>query len=467
MANEMSVTSKKSIAQAANMTNAASPAEKPNVLWIFSDQHRADAMSCAGDPNIATPRLDRLAREGTRFTEAYSNTPICSPFRACLFTGRYATSHGVISLHRPPKPGLAMLAEELQAAGYDTSYMGKWHLSGGAAPSHFVSPHFRPGWDEWLGWENSNEPWATKYATGGFPLPVRTLKGYQTDALTDLTVNWLKRRAPDRPWFHVVSIEPPHEPHDAPGIDMEPFRDKPLQLPPNVPAELARDEGYLAKRRAYYAQIANLDRNVGRMLDALEASGQAERTIVFYFSDHGDMMGSHGRMGKSRPEVESSRIPLIVRYPEHVPAGREADGLISGVDLLPTLLGLLGLPVPDYAEGGDLSEFVRGEREDGADEVLLQFEHNFFETRPEQTFRTLIRDGWHYTCFLTEGPGGLHQLRADPHQLDNRIADPACADVREKLHRALFGKLDGIGDDFPVRLQRYRAAGGPLPSERP
>jgi arylsulfatase A-like enzyme len=258
-----------------------------------------------------------------------------------------------------------------------------------------------------------------------------------------------------------VSIEPPHGPHDAPEIDLELFREKALRLSPNVPNSKSSDEHYLETVRAYYAQIANLDRNIGRILDALEESGQADHTIVFYFSDHGEMMGSHGRMGKSRPEAGSSRIPLIVRYPGVIPAGRETDGYISGVDLLPTLLGLLGATVPDYAEGVDLSSFVRGECSDGAHETLLQFEHNFYDSQPKQTFRTLIRSGWHYTCFLTEGPSALYNLIEDPHQLDNRIGDPECAAVREELHHRLERKLAQLGDNFFDRMSAKR--GNPAP----
>ena len=130
----------------------------PNILWIFSDQHRACAMGCAGDPNIETPNLDNLASDGTRFSNAYSTCPLCSPFRATLYTGQYIHRHGVISLFRPLLPNVGkQLPEALQAGGYRTSHMGKWHLSGGDCPCHYVSPFFRPGWDDWAGWENSND----------------------------------------------------------------------------------------------------------------------------------------------------------------------------------------------------------------------------------------------------------------------------------------------------------------------
>ncbi|MCC2684229.1 MAG: hypothetical protein K0R75_1128 [Paenibacillaceae bacterium] len=427
---------------------------KPNVLWIFSDQHQAQAMSCYGDENIHTPNLDRLAAEGARFTRAYSNTPLCSPFRTSLYTGQYITTHGVVSLHVPflRQPGQKMLAEVLQENGYHTSHMGKWHISGGAAPTAFVPPYFRPGWDDWSGWENSNRPWETWYTEGDAP-KLKVLPGYQTDALTDMTVEWIGKQPADRPWFHVVSIEPPHPPNTAPEKYEAMFRDKPLKFLPNVPTDHRKRAKIEETARLYYAQIANLDDNVGRMLTALEEAGQLDNTIVFYFSDHGDMMGSHGDMGKSQPEQESSNIPLIVRYPKRIQPGTVSDAYISGVDFMPTLLGMLGIAPPEGMDGEDLSPAVYGERQDGARNVLLQYEKSFYAPAPEKSFRTLLQDEWKYTCFLTKGPAQLFYLQDDPYELNNRIHDPACAEIRGRMHEELRAKLAAFGDDFLSRME--------------
>jgi arylsulfatase A-like enzyme len=433
------------------------PVDKPNILWIFSDQHRAAASGCYGDPNIDTPHLDRLAVEGVRFTNAYANTPICAPFRACLYTGQYITTNRVISLHRPLLSPQPVLPEILQANGYHTSHMGKWHLSGGAAPSHFASPFFRPGWDDWLGWENSNDPMATEFARGSHPLPRRTLNGYQTDALTDHTITWLNQQPPDRPWFHVVSIEPPHPPNIAPEPYMALFRDKPLEYRPNFAHDHPERDKFEAVLRGYYAQIKNLDDNIGRILAALEDTGQLDNTIIFYFSDHGDMMGSHGRMHKSRPEQESANIPLIVRYPARIPQGMVSDALISSVDFAPTLLGLLEMPVPESMEGQDLSATLRGKRTDGAEMVLLQYENSFFAETPETKFRAVRAGHWLYTVFFITGPAQLFDLDADPYQLHNLIDSPDHSAVRQQLHDQLAAKLDTLKDDFFARANTWQA----------
>jgi arylsulfatase A-like enzyme len=427
---------------------------KPNILWIFSDQHRAHALGCYGDDNIQTPNLDRLATEGMRFTRAYANTPLCAPSRATLYTGKYATSHGVVSLHIPLLPGHRTLPEVLREYGYHTSHMGKWHLSGGAAPCAFVSPFFRPGWNDWCGWENSNRPWETQYTTGDNPRPLKTLPGYQTDALTDLTVEWIRNQPADRPWFHVVSLEPPHPPHTAPEKYEAMFRDKPLKLRPNVPETHPNRDRFIADLRRYYAQIANLDDNVGRIVEALEQTGQLDDTIIFYFSDHGELMGSHGMTGKGRPEEESVNIPLIIRYPKRVPRGKVSHAYISMVDMMPTLLGMIGADIPEGVEGADLSDTVFGRREEGADAVLLQHEHTFFTPTPKSAFRSILTNDWSYTCFLVEGPSQLFNLHEDPYQMRNLIREPGFAEVREELHAKLAAKLKELGDDF---LQRANA----------
>ena len=423
---------------------------KPNVLWIFSDQHSANALSCYGDPNVETPNLDRLAAEGMRFTNAYSTCPLCSPFRATLYTGQYIHRHGVISLFRPLLPAVGrQLPEVLRDHGYHTSHMGKWHLSGGDCPCHFVSPYFRPGWDDWLGWENSNDFFNTTYSVGDHPHPLRTLDGYQTDALTDLMVAWLRERARmDRPWFHVMSIEPPHSPNIAPDPCMAMFRSKPLEFRPNFALDHPKRDIFERNLRGYYAQIKNLDDNIGRVLAALEETGQLEDTTIWYFSDHGDMMGSHGRTQKSRPEQESANIPLIVRDPGGAPPGRATDALIGAVDFMPTLLGSLGLPIPDTVQGDDLSGLLHGATDRGADSTLIQYDRPYYPEMPDRVFRAIRWDRWLYSVFLTEGPTQLFDLESDPYEMENLVDSPGHIDVRRTMHGRLRERLREVADGF-------------------
>lgn len=428
--------------------------QRPNVLWLFSDQHRECAMSCSGDPNADTPNLDRLASEGIRFTNAYANTPICSPFRACLYTGQYMTTHGVNCLFKPLLPVQPELPEVIRRAGYHTSHMGKWHLSGGDCPSHFVSPYFRPGWDDWMGWENSNRPFRTEYGRGPMPVPLYTMEGYQTDVITDMTIEWIREYKKDKPWFHVMSFEPPHPPNEAPQEYMRLYQDRKLVYRDNFAHDHQKRDVFETRLRGYYAQISNMDYNIGRVLDTLEATGQIENTIVFYFSDHGSMMGSHGRLHKQVPEEESAHIPLIVRYPRLIPQGAVTDALISSVDFMPSLLGLLGIDVPRTVEGEDLSSVLTGERRSGSDGVLIQFDRSFFDySEDHETHYRSIRQGdWKYTVHWFEDRSRMFNLAEDPFELRNVIHHAEYAEMRGRLHKQLESKLREIGDDFLLSI---------------
>jgi arylsulfatase A-like enzyme len=427
--------------------------KRPNILFIFSDQHRAQAMSCAGDQNVFTPNIDRLASEGVRFTNAYSSSPMCAPARACLYTGQYITTHGVNCLFKPLLPRQPVLAEVLREAGYHTSHMGKWHLSGGDCPSHFVSPYFRPGWDDWMGWENSNRFFATEYGVGPMPMPIVTMDGYQTDVITDMTIDWIRNREAESPWFHVMSFEPPHPPYQAPDRYMEMMEEREIVFRPNVPHD-RRGVDLKRSLRGYYAQIRNMDDNIGRILDMLDETGRRDDTIVVYFSDHGSMLGSHGRMHKEVPEEESSNIPLIFRCPGTVASDRVSDALIGIVDIMPSLLGLVSVPVPETVEGSDLSALIAGDTDEGPESLLIQFDRAFFDYNENHdlTTRTIRTGPWKYTLHYEAERSRMFDLESDPYELTNLIASPEHASVRADLHARLARELESIGDPFLKNL---------------
>ena len=424
--------------------------QRPNILFLFSDQHRAAAMSCAGDPNVQTPTLDQLAAEGVRFTNAYANSPMCAPFRASLYTGQYINNHGVNCLFKPLLTEHPVLPELLQAHGYHTSHMGKWHLSGGDCPSHFVSPYFRPGWDDWMGWENSNRPFQTEYSCGDMPLPIYQMDGYQTDVISDMTIDWIKNYSGNKPWFHVMSFEPPHPPFEAPPAYMERFADADIIFRDNVDRDSPKIEHYRRSLRAYYAQITNMDDNIARIIQCLKDTQQIDNTIICYFSDHGEMHGSHDRMHKEVPEQESSNIPFIVRYPPAVKAGLVNEAFISVVDFMPSLCGLLDIPVPDYVDGEDLSRCFDGSDRNGSEIILHQFDRPFFsfEEHHELHYRGIRFGDWKYIVHYHRERSRLFNLKDDPYEMHNRIQDPDCAEIIQDLEQRLRLKLDAIGDDF-------------------
>lgn len=434
--------------------------KKNNVLWIFSDEHRASAMSCMGDDNIQTSHLDQLAKEGILFKRAYSNSPLCSPFRACLVTGKYASQHGVTSLH-VPLINQKSIAQTMKEFGFNTSYLGKWHMSGGAAPSHFVSGYFYKGFDSFIGWENSNRFFGTEYynsITNTNPQKPETLPKYQTDALTDLAIESIMEEDQDTPWFKVVSYEAPHPPHVdqndiesyqkeyAPKEYLDMFQAESLVLRPNVKGT---DEEILLTReklKAYYAAIKNLDDNIGRLVESLKESGQYENTTIFYFSDHGDFFGSHGKGGKSWAEEESSNIPLIISSPNQIKGGEISNKLFSGIDIAPTMLGMLGLPTPTEMSGMDLSHIVSGNIGQDREEVLIQLDRNFYAAnRINMRYRALVTERYKY-IFKQKGKEEiLYDLEQDPYELQNVAAT---SDITSKMKEHLKNILCVIEDEF-------------------
>ena len=442
--------------------------QRPNVLWIFSDEHRAQAMGCSGDVNVSTPYLDKLADGGCRYEHAYSCAPLCSPFRACLLSGKYINEHGVHSLHIP-LANQKLIAETMQEYGYRTSYYGKWHISGGAAPSHFVSGYYRKGFDEFVGWENSNRFFETTYCTDNDANPQKpqTLGGFQTDALTDLALEGLKKNIhQERPWFQIISYEAPHPPDVQDDTDIDEYcrqyapadylrrlEQREIVLRKNVSCSSEEMPRLIRRLKAYYAAIENLDDNIGRLCQYLERAGQLDNTIIFYFSDHGDFFGSHGRYGKTRAEEESSGIPLIVHWPAAIAPHQVRTELFSGVDIAPTMFGLLGLPVPSYCSGMDLSHQPLGQRGKDREALLIQFDRLFYNSHPTASrFRALVVPDYKYIYYQNGNREVLYDLKNDPYELENLAGRDNFQETRRTLKQQLLQTLYAVNDDFAQQI---------------
>jgi arylsulfatase A-like enzyme len=293
---------------------------RPNVIWVFGDQHRSFAIGCNGDPNAHTPNMDILSGTGVNFDHAVSSFPLCCPFRGSL-TGRYA-HHCVPGHEYPLPPSQATITAPFREAGYQTAYFGKWHLDGfhereGRAAMHIVPVDRRGGFDIWIGYENNNSQWdCWVHGGSGKDAFHYRLPGYETDELTNLLIKYLKDRGEEakagkgRPFFAVLSVEPPHDPNLAPAEFARKYNGGQLQLRPNVPAVEWVQQQARRELAGYYAQIENLDWNGGRVRKVLQDYGLRFNTYILLFSEHGDMMGSHGQFRKTTPYEESIRIPI-------------------------------------------------------------------------------------------------------------------------------------------------------------
>lgn len=432
-----------------------SESTKKNMIWIFGDQLRGQALSYMGDPNSRTPFLNELSLEATTFTQAVSGCPWSTPFRGSLLTSKY--NHQ--SVYKTPQylsRDLPLITDVFKQHGYLTAYFGKWHLFGHNSRT-FVPRADRGRFDIWLGYENNNnqyDSWIHGHDIWGRNDQVadaEKLQKYETDALTDRLIDFLERRPKDQPFFAILSVQPPHDPFMAPPEYMSHFDPNAVILRPNVPMNEEACEKYRRDLAGYYAQIENLDFNVGRVMNALKSMNLLDSTNLAFFSDHGDCHGSHGYVRKSSPWEEAIRIPCIFR-----PAGgkgkkRFSDASFNHVDFAPTSLGLCEIDKPDWMSGRDFSYEILDDRPMPDKEPESAFLQHIFRkrfdclNRPWRGVRT--RDGWKY--IVLEGqPIMLFNLREDPFELTNLVYLDQYNDQRERLQSILNKWINKTGDNF-------------------
>ena len=315
------------------------PNKPPNVVLVFADQWRAQAFGYAGDPNVQTPNLDALARRSVNCTHAVSGCSVCSPARASLLTGQYPLTHGVFVNDVELGQDATSIAQAFSAGGYDTAYIGKWHVNG-RGRSSYIPPERRQGFEYWKVLECTHDYNHSAHYAGDSDEQL-VWEGYDALAQTRDAQAYLRDRG-DKPFLLVLSWGPPHAPyHTAPEEYQALYDPTAIALRPNVPADWAENaRQWLA---GYYAHCTALDDCVGMLLQTLQEEGLEQETIFLFFSDHGDMLGSQGMDKKQKPYEESIRVPFLLRYPGMGTA--ELDARIDLPDIMPTLLGLCGLPI--------------------------------------------------------------------------------------------------------------------------
>lgn len=433
---------------------------QPNVIWIFGDQLRAQALSCNGDVNVYTPNIDELAVMGVNYTKAIAGVPLCCPFRGSLLTSRYP--HKCVPGHQMGLPqGQPTVADVFNQAGYDTAYFGKWHLSGfkedvdHRAVLHCVPAGRRGGFKTWIGYENNNsqrDVWVHGHQNGEKPL--ERLEGYETDSLTDMLIEYVGQV--QTPFFAVLSVQPPHDPYSSPSENRGRRNHRDICLRDNVPPIPGLVHQVKNDLMGYYGMIENLDENVGRIRDALRKAKLDKNTHIIFFSDHGDMHGSHGMLRKTNPYEEAVRIPFIIGG--EVEAGYEhrisgtSEVLVNHVDIAPTTLGLCGVEIPDWMEGTDYSCTRLAKRDapkEIPDSAYLQSviptgDYDSID-RPWRGIVTM--DGWKYVCF-EQMPWLLFHLEEDPYELSNLVYNPKYKEKRRELHERLGRWIRDTEDPF-------------------
>ena len=432
---------------AATYAPAQTP-KKPNVVFFMTDDHGAWALghACEG---IHTPNIDRLAAEGLRFTRAFAATPVCSPSRATYYTGKLPTHHGVQDFlmgedsYGPESKrfldGHRTYADELTQAGYQCALVGKWHLGG--------DTEAQAGFTYWSTSPRGSGPYKDVpfYRNGEELLDT----GYKTDFVGDEAVHFLNQHGADGPFCLTVPFFAPHDPFDyQPEEDRAHYAESDFACfpePPDHPQRRGRHSVHLRNRQSkigFSALVTSVDRQVGKVLDKLEAMGLRDDTIVIFSADQGYNCGHHGFWGKGNGTIpfnlyeESIQVPLIWHWPGRIEAG-ETSAMVSSYDFFPTLLDYLGVKARRDEErvGRSYAAFLRGESPDWRTELFFEFGY-VRGIRTENLKYVERGDGWGDELF---------DLEADPGEEINRIGKPQYRERRLALRKRLHAYFDGIG----------------------
>ena len=438
-----------------------------NLISIVTDDQAQWAVGAYGNRDILTPNMDRLAEEGALFRNAFVATPVCSPSRASFLTGLYPTQVGISDWIAPvgSDVGVGIAAkwttwpEILQANGYATALVGKWHLG--------MEPQFHPtrhGFDLFYGFRAGGaRPRNPELEVEG---RTHEVEGYLADLLVDRAIRFLEDNR-SRPFALLLHFRAPHRPYlPVPEPDWRPFR----QMDPEVPEMPGLSAAHIKQlTREYYASVRSVDRNLGRLMEMLKQLGLDSNTVVLFTSDHGYMIGHHGLHSKGNaywvaddvrnirrtygwypmiPNMyeESIRVPLLIRWPGQIRPGTRIDEPVSNVDIFPTVLKLLGIPAPSRVqqEGRDFSPLLRGEKIPWREEIFGQYDvHN-----SGLAFMRMIRtDRWklvryHMSNYLDR----LYDLKHDPGEMRNLYRDPGHQEVRQDLTGRLQSWQRSIDD---------------------
>ena len=469
--------------------------DRPNVVLVLCDDIRWDALSCAGHPHIETPHIDRLAAEGLYFENMFCTTSLCSPSRASILSGLYAHTHGVTDNFTDYPEHLASFPRRLQASGYESAYVGKWHMGE-------QSDEPRPGFDHFVTHKGQGKYFDTEFNFNGQDR--RVVDGYYTTVVTDMAIEWMKRDR-EKPFCLMIGQKAPHSfylpepkyedafdhvefnyPHSAFRLDDKPGWIKERLMTwhgiygplfdwrkdfPNDKAESVVDFARMV--RAYLGTILSIDDSVGRLVQHLESTGELDNTVFIFMGDNGLLEGEHGMVDKRTAHEGSIRVPMIIRYP-----GLTTDGptrikeQVLTVDVAPTILDLCDADPLPKIHGRSIVPLATGKSSDWRDGwfYYYNYEKQFPYTPNVRSIRT---DRWKYIRY-PHGDGGpdrhlaeLYDLESDPNEFTNLIHDPDRAGLVAQL-RADLDRLmresgietdampidEGIGQELPDKAIR-------------
>jgi arylsulfatase A-like enzyme len=418
----------------------AVPERPPNILFIMPDQWRGMDMGCAGNEQVHTPNIDRLAREGIQFTQAVANCPLCTPARSTLLTGKYAHTTRTAVNDVPLPESEETIARILARRGYYTGFVGKWHLEGGKREPGFVPPGPRRfGFEYWAANICSHDYYHQHYFRDDHK-PI-SISGYDAAGWTGLALEFLRdAQSRKKPYCLYVQYPAPHNPYLVPPGFEGMYDPAKLEMRKNWKPGGER-RGSAKDIAGYYSAMSCLDREIGRLTAKAD-----ENTIVLFTSDHGDMLGSHGTVLKRKPWEESVRVPAVFRLPAGMKYAKTSDASFSHVDVVPTLLGLCGIRPPASMHGFDYSNHLRGQNGRGPN-----WAHLMTYTKTEDgefgPWRGLRSREFKYAEFH-DRPWVLYDLEKDPYEMHNLVDDMSQSNLMRVLHATIKQKMEETGDKW-------------------
>ncbi len=441
-----------------------------NLIYVFADQLRFSSVGFNGDEQAKTPCLDSIADESCNMVNTFSNHPVCSPYRASLLTGKYTTSTGMVINEIRINPNHRTFANVLNEAGYETSYIGKWHMYANQLGNHYDTKNSyipkgenRLGFDGYFAAYNFHHEYFSPKAYYHLDSDEKIYYDkYEPDAQTDMAIERLKyHKESGKPFALFLSYGTPHDPWNKSNVPKEYydlFKDVNFKLPPNYKKfnDLHADAwaqfspGKRAQlnenKRVYYAMVANLDYNLGRLRKAIKELELDDNTIFIFTSDHGEMFGAQGRHAKNIFYDEAARVPFLIKWDGHIPEVKN-ETPFSTVDIMPTLLTMMGLETPDTAQGTDISENV----------LNGSFRENpclLMGTGPTAIYgngrewRAIRTERYTYAIYKIDKKKFLFDDIEDPYQTKNLIGDSNYADIQHQLEEEMSNMMEKIGDDF-------------------
>lgn len=423
--------------------------KKPNVLFLFSDQHNAQCMSHRKHPHVKTPHLDRMVEEGISFTNAYCNNPICTPSRMSFLSGLYPSTHGYYGLYgHEPQESITSVIQYLKNHGYRTGALGKLHT-----PRYWIEKHCQYIYDEFIEYpkylegaglydRNDNRAFTGVRDGEASNIPYKhsceQVLARQALRFVDNHGEPKDRGDEDSPWFAWVSFSRPHQPYtpSEPFASMYPVDQ--LTLPPNgddLREDLLgmRDKDVKTYLSAYLALVSQVDDSIGNIIDGLRVRGQLDNTIIIYSADHGDYAGEHGLIEK-KGGISSraiTNIPFIIRMPHKKYAGLVVDDIIESVDFFPTLCQMLGIDIPNTVQGDSFYEALTGAQSPKKEYALTENPYR----------KALASKSWRYVFNIDGQEDELYHLKEDPWECRNLVNNSEYGDVLQEMRRQLIEKL--------------------------